>query len=247
MRRTGLAFIGVICITLLSAFLERAQATGRPGNAEAALRSLRNAAGNDLRIEWNAELGTPSVVIGRLSPPSRHTPAWLARTFLTRYKALYGIRDANRELDVERAETHPGGATVFVRHLLFRTPVWEDGLVVELDGDGVIRSVSGTIHPDLEKKLAFRDMKPAYSARDAVGRAMAAAGGQPAEAPSATRYYMASRTGTPLVYAVRLRFADPNRAETLLVHSLTGRVIWRQPAATSTQPESTSGASSGTE
>lgn len=247
MRKFKFAVFGVITLTLLPVLLGRVQAAAIPGSAEAALRSLRNAAGDNLRIEWHSDLGTPSVMAGRLTPPSRHTPEWLARAFLNRYKALYGIRDANRELDVARVATHAEGATVYVRHLLYRTPVWEDGLAVDIDGTGVIRSVSGTMHPELERKSSFRAMHPAYSAREAVGQAVAAAGGRLAEAPSATRYYMASRAGTPLVYEVRLRFADSDRADTLLVHALTGKVIWRQSAAMSIPPGSASDASAGTE
>lgn len=247
MRQVKSAIVGLICLTLLSVLSERVQASALPGNAEAALRSLRNASGDELRIEWHPELGTPSVIRGRLSPPSRHTPEWLARSFLHRYKALYGIRDANRELEVARVAKHAEGATVYVRHLLYRTPVWEDGLAVDIDGTGVVRSVSGTMHPELERKSSFRAMHPAYSAREAVGQAVAAAGGRLSEEPSAKRYYMASRAGTPLVYEVRLRFADSDRADTFLVHALTGKVIWRQSAAMSIPPGSASDASTATE
>lgn len=227
MQRIALATL--VCLSLFSACQPAARASDGPVKVEAALQSLRKTSGEDLAIAWNPETGTPSFVGGKLTRPSNHTPIWIAHSFLNRYRALFGIRDTNRELQVTGVEPYSEGVKVHLRHLLFRTPIWEDGLTVDLDRNGVVRSVAGTIHPDMEKKLRYRAAHPAYSEQQAVRKAVESASGEIAmDNPAAERYYLASRAGTPLVYVVSVRLRNPERTETIVVHSATGRVIERR-------------------
>lgn len=206
-------------------------AAGRPWKAESALKNLRDAAGESMTIEWSLETGTPSLIGGKLSRKANHSPAWIAFGFLNEYRMLYGIRDVQRELRLEGVEHHADGHKVYLRHMLFRTPVWEDRLTVALDNDGVVREVAGSFYPGLETKLNRIAMHSAYSVKEAIRTAVRHASGELANEPAAERYYLASRKGTPLVYIVTLPLRDPSRTETFVIHSMTGRILDKQTTA----------------
>ena len=225
----------VVCIYIAAAFATNihpsAGAAGRPWKADAALKSLSNAAGETMAIEWSLETGTPSYIGGKLSRPTKHSPSWIAFGFLNQYRILYGIRDVQRELRLEGVERQEGGHKVHLRHMVFRTPVWEDSLTVTLDKDGVVREVAGSFYPGLETKLNRIEMHSAYSAKEAIRTVLVHANGELANEPVAEKYYMASRKGTPLVYVVAIPLRDPDRTQTFVVHSMTGRILDKQTTA----------------
>ncbi len=222
--------IGLFAV-LATDMIPSAAATDRPRKAEAALKSLSRVSGGTMTLEWSLETGTPSRIGGRLSSKTNHSPAWVAVGFMNRYRALYGIRDVQRELRVEGVEQHADGHNVYLRHMLFRTPVWEDRLTVTLDKDGVVREVSGSFYPGLETKLNRIAMHSAYSERDAIRTALRHASGELANEPAAERYYLASRKGTPLVYIVTVPLRVPDRAEMFVIHSMTGKILDNQTTA----------------
>ncbi|MBO9599059.1 MAG: hypothetical protein J7559_14730 [Cohnella sp.] len=195
------------------------------------MKSLREVAGESMAVEWSLETGTPSLIGGKLSRPTNHSPAWIAFAFLNKYRMLYGIRDVDRELRVEGVERHGDGHKVYMRHTVFRTPVYEDLLTVTLDKDGVVREVAGSFYPGLETKLNRIAMHSAYSAKEAIRTALVHANGELANEPVAEKYYLASRKGTPLVYVVSLPLREPDRTQTFIVHSMTGRILDKQTTA----------------
>jgi len=235
LKRSRIVAVLAVCMGIVAMLatdiVPSAAAPGRPWKAEAALKSLRNAAGESLTIEWSHETGTPSFIGGKLSRKTKHSPAWIAFGFLNKYRTLYGIRDVQRELRLEGVESHADGHNVYLRHMLFRTPVWEDRLTVALDKDGVVREVTGSFYPGLETKLNRIASHSAYSERDAIRAALRHADGELANEPAAERYYLASRKGTPLVYIVTLPLRAPARLQTFVVHSMTGRIIDQQTTA----------------
>jgi Zn-dependent metalloprotease len=122
-------------------------------------------------------------------------------------------------------ERYADGNKVRFTHLLFDTPVWEDSLEIDINKNGVVGMVSSIVHPNLEKQLFNRSMHPAISGNQAIKRALSEMHGTLADKPRVEKYYLASRPGTPLVYIVTLQFKNQDKTTTVIVHSLTGRVI----------------------
>lgn len=233
MMKLRIKIVGTVCImALLTAFiLPSAGAAGLPWKAKSALKDLQGAAGSTLTIEWSSDTGRPSYIGGKLTRPSKHTPEWIVFGFLNKYRALYGIRDVRSQLRLEGVERQANGAKVYLRQVMFGIPVWEDQLTVALDAKGVVREVAGSIYPDLETKLGRFAMHSAYSEQAAIRVALNQASGEPANEPVAERYYLAARKGTPLVYIVDLSLRDPDRIETFVIHSMTGRIIEQRTTA----------------
>lgn len=160
---------------------------------------------------------------GTLSQPSKHTPVWIGYTFLEANKRHLGIRNPRQDLIVtDINETADQRTLVRFQRYIYRTPVWGDGLTFEIDREGVIRRVEGTVHADLELQLFHRPKHPAVSA----GKAGTKAGewlrskGLSAKMGEVQAYYLPDRPGVPLVYAVSV--GDEGY---VLVHAMTGRVI----------------------
>ncbi|WP_373228554.1 hypothetical protein [Cohnella sp.] len=196
-----------------------------PPKIQATLQQLKKNSGGTLEINWNNVTNTPFKLTGKLTLPSKHSPEWIAYEFLYKWRTLYGLQNPKRDMKVIEVERRHDIINVRLQHLLFRTPVWEDWLVIEIRNDGVIQQIEGTIHPYLEKQLFNRPMHPAISKKQAIGIARANVQGELANAPEVETYYLSARSGTPLIYAVTLQHFRPDRRTTILIHSVTGRII----------------------
>ncbi len=162
---------------------------------------------------------------GFLSEPSKHTSTWIAYTYLADNKNRLGIRDPRTDMVVTKIGSDERGYMhVHLQRMLYRTPVWGDRIIIEIDEEGIVRQAAGTIHPDLEQRLFHRAMHPAISA----GRASAIAGQwlQSQQLPDrqlagdAILYYLPDPSGVHLIYAI-----GTDHGNHVLVHALSGRVI----------------------
>ncbi len=200
-----------------------------PPEAQTVLQRLTKESKGTLDIRWNEETATPARMTGSLTAPSRHTPEWIAFTFLNSTKALYGLNRPYHEVKLAKVERPlPDTVQLHFQHLLFNTPVWGDGLVVEIDSSGVVRQVKGTIHPNLAKQLFNRPMHAALTPQQAVDKVLAASRSrQPfVRQPEVASYYLPTEKGTPLVYVVTLHTDEADSgSKQVLVHSLSGRII----------------------
>ncbi|WP_274364348.1 hypothetical protein [Paenibacillus thermotolerans] len=199
--------------------------------ADAALKRLHQTSGGTLSVRWNEASGTPYRMRGRLSGPSRHTPPWIAYSFMNEVRALYGIANPDRDLEItEIRQTSTGSVLVEMQRYLFGIPVLGNALTIEIDGEGVVRNVEGTIHPGLEKKKFYKPIKPAIKEKDAVRIALSClpAGKPIVGDPSVQLYYLPERNGTPLVYMVSATVETeegPGILCRILVHSVMGHII----------------------
>lgn len=181
--------------------------------------------GGTLEVRWNANTNTPAKLTGALSQPSKHSPEWISYEFLNRWKSIYGLQKPNRDLKVIGVERFENRVAVHFSHLLFKTPVWEDRLVVEMNEEGVIVLVEGTIHSHLEKQLFNRPMHPAITRKQALNRAIASHNDELTNEPQVDIYYLSTRPGIPLIYVVTLESRMSDKRTVTFVHSLTGRII----------------------
>jgi Zn-dependent metalloprotease len=180
-----------------------------------------------LTATWNQTTGTPTVLAGNLSKPSKHSAEWITLEFLKRWKAIYGLQQPDSDMKIISVEHLSNKTRVYVHHLLFETPVWEDGLTVTISKQGVVQRLEGTIHPCLEKKINHRPMFPAFTETKAIEKALTAFPGELNSVPTVQRYYLPERPGIPLIYAVNLHYRRPERQVKILIHSVTGGIIQR--------------------
>lgn len=210
-----------------SCVVEAATPTVIDKGQNAVLRRLSAESGGRLEVRWHAETDTPALLLGKLSPPSAHSPAWIAGQFVTKTRRLYGIRNPHSHLKIVHVEKLPESAfRVHLQHYLYKTPVWGDELRIEIGSDGVVERVEGRIYPDLAKATFNRPRQAAISPAEAIR--IAAAGPGIGNAPlynaEAHPYYLPSRTGIALVYTVTFYPSDQTPVN-VMVHALTGRII----------------------
>ncbi|MCC3374391.1 hypothetical protein [Cohnella sp. REN36] len=222
----------LVSLALLLTPAAVAAAESIPQDARAALKRLERISGAPVKLRWNEETGTPALVAGELSGPSNHSPSWIAYTYFERTKRLYGLRQPRQDLVVTGFRVEDGVSHIRLERLVYRTPVWGDGVELEIGPKGVLQRVEGVIHPGLERKLFYRAQHPAIGERQAAEQAAAATGEAPADLGRPKLYYLADRPGTPLVYAVPYGVrADGSAEGHVLVHALTGRAIRTVPAS----------------
>ncbi|PZE19554.1 PepSY domain-containing protein [Paenibacillus xerothermodurans] len=194
-----------------------------------ALDQFTRTNGGRVEVEWNHSLRTPTLLRGKLTAPSNHSPGWIAAGVLSRLKTVYGLNHPHDELKIIEVRNTLGGAShIRVQHVLFGTPVYGDELIVHIDKQGVVRQVRGAIHPELHKQLFNRPLFAVLSEKQALAAATAALGA-PLEAAAqreVTMQYMPTRKGIPLVYVIQFHYSRPTpQTRTVIVHALTGNVI----------------------
>ena len=115
--------------------------------------------------------------------------------------------------------------------MLYKVPVWKDELVIQMNKQGVINQVSGRISPFLEERTLHRPMQAALSKKEAITLALNYTSLEKTnfEEPVVNKYYLPLRSGTPLIYVVKLKSKESDGKEQhILIHSLTGRVIGQE-------------------
>ncbi|MGM0881574.1 MAG: hypothetical protein ACQEXQ_11135 [Bacillota bacterium] len=202
------------------------------GSAKRVLQKLERESRDTFTIHWNQNTNTPSLIEGNLSKPSNHSPQWIAFEFLDKTKALYGLKNPRTDMQVtEVSRSSDNLIQVRLQRFLYKTPVWKDELVIQINKQGIIQRIMGRIYPHLEEKIFNRPMHAAYSKKKAITIALSFAKVDRAklEEPVADMYYLPSRAGTPLIYVVNLKSRESdNEYQKVFIHSLTGRVIEQQ-------------------
>lgn len=197
--------------------------------AKSVIKKLDQTSDGIMKIKWNSETDTPSRITGRLSKPSKHSPQWIAYTFISESKALYGLSNPVKDMQIKQIDTVANGSTrVQMQRYLFDLPVLGDVLTIEMDKQGVIVRVEGTIYPDLEKKKFHRPMYPAITETEAIKKALKSLPPHESihEPPLAELYYLPSRPGIPLVYLITLQKNGVNSwTRHILVHAVMGHIV----------------------
>jgi Zn-dependent metalloprotease len=224
MERLSFRILAVLALSFIAPTL---MGLNVGGQAQVNARSSVEHYSHNPTISWNEAIGTPSLMTGALSKPSKHSSGWIAYEFVTAHKKLYGLRNPKQDLKIiNTTKSDSGKAIITFQHFLFGTPVWGDVLTITIDSSGVIRRAEGTIHPNLEKRLFHRAHHAAVTPRKALSIAMKQS--LPANCsfkPEVQAYYYPRQSGVPLVYAVSLCANDPHNQSHTLIHSLSGRII----------------------
>ena len=119
-----------------------------------------NAANNGRwEIRWDDEAGAPATLFGGRVTDFAGTPAQAAKAFLRANKGMFGIKDADRNLRLDRNTSDFGASQVLYQQVYEGVPVLHSGYLVVFDPSGAITYVDGSYYPDLSV-----DTKPALSA-----------------------------------------------------------------------------------
>jgi Zn-dependent metalloprotease len=187
MSRLRSALCTALLLAVSLSLLPAAGLAARGGPAPAAqptppqpadlIASLRAQTGDGLRIAYHAETGKLRFIGAGDGQPLRQpaalapgaTPEQAARQFLAAYGALFGLGDQAQELTVMRAAAERGAAFVRFQQRYQGIPILGGELIVNLDQQRDVRSVSGELLPNLRLNVT-----PRISAAAARDRALAA-------------------------------------------------------------------------
>lgn len=160
-----------------------------------ALRALR-AKHRDLKVEWDEATGVPKLIKGAIEPPPRPEAApthglagapepeseaeAAARRFLSAARSLYRMSDPDEEMATTRVQADEHGTTVRMWQTYQGVEVFDGEMVVNLDRDNTIRSVSGRYQPEITLSTT-----PNISADQAIQTALSDLGVDAARLPPA--------------------------------------------------------------
>lgn len=201
----------------------------------AALRQVMRNSSGTMQVEWHRDIRTPTRISGRLTPPSRHSPEWIAYTFLQQTKELYGLKQPQKHMRIRSMKQNTdGGINLEMEHLIFDTPVWKEGLTFSITREGVLTEVTGRVTPSLRSKLFGYPIRPSYPAQEAIREAEQIVSTIPdtvLAASHARLYYLLQSQEPMLVYVVTLRSldADGSRDWQVILHAVTRRIVAKKP------------------
>ncbi len=198
--------------------------------SESVLKQLERRSAGTFHLEWSKKTHTPTVIEGKLSPPSKHSAQWIAYDFLTKTKPLYGLVNPAKDMKVIRVDdtADDNRRVIHLQRYLFGYPVLKNGMAIEIDVDGIIRRVEGTIHPHLERQRIRRPMFPSVSEEKAKRTVLAAMRreGMSGVITDSKLCYLPDRPGIPLVYVMEIRNETlEHTPTTFLVHAVMGHIL----------------------
>jgi bacillolysin len=180
-RYSGFVVLLTVATFAVAALLAAPPAPGAsPGERRAA--ELEREIGQGAHVLASAETGevrfvgtNPGAPIERLPGLSANAGSErVSRAFLQRYGRYFGLGDQRRELELDDRSTGPdGGAWVRMQQVHEGVPVLGGQLVVNLDRDRNLRSVSGELLPEptLEVEPRIGPVEAGRAATTAVAKA----------------------------------------------------------------------------
>jgi Zn-dependent metalloprotease len=141
---------------------------------------------------------------------------------MQKMRPYYGLSDPKSNLVLENM-THnfDGGVTIRFTQMLFNVPVYNASLTFELDKEGVIHTVHGTIYPQLERTLYNQPIYPVVTPNQAAQIATRSlAYPSTLTSPVVKPYYLYTRGNTQRIYEVS--FGESGR---VWVHAVLGHIV----------------------
>lgn len=219
----------LLILAIVGSTSRGAAQTGRPPwNHDAAFARLQRERG-PVRARFDDRTGEPRFLEGNLgaaqaATASRAALEGAARAFFARYRDLFGIGDAARELQVRGLfQDARGYGSVRFDQYLGGVPILGSDIRAEFDRAGILHTIHGRLIPQLRPP----SLQPWISANRAaaIARAELAAARQPERAPEL--FVMRGDTADYLVWRVMLQTGEPARWQ-IMVDALSGNVVERQ-------------------
>lgn len=145
---------GAICGLLLSVvlFCGISMAEDIPHSAgtdvKTAIEAIRSISPGDFNLKWDERRDAIRFISGRLTRPSTVPAEKIAMDFISRYKALFGVRDNEKELSLDRTDTTPKGHIIHFKQRKDGLDVIGGKITVRVD-KGVIMTVANHFEPNI--------------------------------------------------------------------------------------------------
>ncbi|TYR78861.1 peptidase M4 family protein [Priestia megaterium] len=164
--------------------------------------------------KYNSEIQSPEFVSGKLSSPSSQKPEEVIFNYMNKHKDKYKLNSKRAEQSFKVKETieDPLGQATIVRlqQVYNGIPIWGSTQLAHVEKDGTLKVVSGTVAPDLDKKVKLKE-KRTIKSKKAIELAEQDLGFTPAyeSEPSAELYVYPNGKNTTYAYVVNLNFLTP--------------------------------------
>jgi len=181
--------------------------------------------GPEWQIRWNKRTGLPASVFSGLSKKAyRGAPVQAARTFLSEYRALFGIADPDRLKHV-KTRIHRGIRHVTFNQMAGSVPVYEAQYKVHLRPGGRVDMANGTYYPDMDisTRPSVSKSQAATTARSDLGIAT----GQDLQTTSELVVYP-SKEQFHLAWKLILFSEDPSADWFYMVDAHSGTILEKQ-------------------
>lgn len=156
-RRLGSAFWMALILSLPTA--ARAADSAARASAETTFHALHSSA-KSARAQWRPGQPGPTVVTGLRTATEGSTPAARAADFLRRHEALIGV--AVEDFSLEEVTPSRYGASVRLQQRFEKLPVQGREVIVTLDPDGYVTSMTSSAAPVTQLLEARIDEARAY-------------------------------------------------------------------------------------
>ncbi len=164
--------------------------------------------------KYNETVQSPEFVSGNLTSASGKKAESVVFDYLNTAKRDYklGEKSAEESFKVQKIIKDPVGEATVIRlqQIYEGVPVWGSTQVAHVGKDGVLKVVSGTVAPDLDKKEKLKN-KNKIEEKKAIAIAQKDLGFTPKYEvePSADLYVYQNGEETTYAYVVKLNFLDP--------------------------------------
>ncbi len=154
-------------------------------------------------------------------------PEQVGRAFLHDHRALFGIENAQQNLEVARSNASRGNSRVLYRQVYQGLPVLYSGYLVAVNEAGAVYYVSGDYYPDLE----VLDVSPSVSPASAVSQIRSDLGGAASfkvlQEPVLSIYVddEGEDLSYHLAYEARAERRDPLEAYKYVIDAQSGEIL----------------------
>ncbi|MEH7462307.1 M4 family metallopeptidase [Bacillus thuringiensis] len=164
--------------------------------------------------KYNETVQSPEFVSGNLTSESEKKAESIVFDYLNTAKKDYklGEKNAEESFKVQKIVKDPIGEATVVRlqQMYEGVPVWGFTQIAHVGKDGVLKVVSGTVAPDLNKKEKLKN-KNKIDGKQAIAAAQKDLGLNPKYEvePAADLFVYQNGEETTYAYVVKLNFLDP--------------------------------------
>ncbi|WNB94007.1 M4 family metallopeptidase [Bacillus sp. NEB1478] len=197
-----------------------------------ALGTQASAASNEVKVKAQSDFGTPSFLSGKLTAPSKATAQKVLFDYINSHKSAYkiGNNKAEDSFAVKESTTESDGTKVIRLQQQYNgVPVWGSTQVAHVTNDGVLKVVSGSVVPELDKQEKLQSTKTIKS-KKAVQIAKDALGLTPQfeKTPKAELVVFMKDDIAHYAYFVNLNFLTPEPGNwNYFIDAATGEVLSR--------------------
>ncbi|MDZ3952372.1 M4 family metallopeptidase [Bacillus thuringiensis] len=184
--------------------------------------------------KYNELVGSTEFISGQLTKPTSKKTENIIFDYINEQKGKYNIgsKDAENTFVIQKKEQDSTGSTVVrLQQVYNEIPVWESTQVAHINKDGILTVFSGTVVPELDKKLPRLDKK--ISLEDAISIAERDLGFKPKYEiePTSQLTIYSQNDKAQYAYIVKLNFLDPQPGNyTYFIDVNTGEVVSKNNA-----------------